>query len=106
MAAYYEFREGYRLVLHDIAERSADFADFSSNVQRFFEECDVVEEARWLEAVEALREQRVKATGALGDLPRESAKSPRCVQIVELKPEQMTPDSNRVDHEYSIPTAA
>jgi hypothetical protein len=73
--AYGNYRTRYREVLFDIATEVDSFETFKLEVEKFFNESDAQEEARWQAAVDALRTGATTTDGPFAALPREPAES-------------------------------
>ena len=57
--AFHEFKKSYLSVLFDSAVECASFADFESDVKRFFSEVNAPNEKVWLNALAAVREGKL-----------------------------------------------
>ncbi|MGA2300634.1 MAG: hypothetical protein ABSG77_08065 [Candidatus Acidiferrum sp.] len=85
MEAFSNFRTSYRTVLFDIAEEASNFDAFKTEVDRFYNEVGECEEARWEEALEALRSGKVIPEEPFSKLPRHKPESRPCkVQVERL----------------------
>lgn len=102
-----KFRERYKIVLYDMAEEASDFATFKTEVERFYTQPDPEEEARWLQAVLAIRHGQVDVESPFDALPRENPeKRPTGVSIQSLhEMQRFTPMDNVLDT-YEFAAAA
>ena len=82
--AFLRFRQAYTEVLLDIVQESKNFDEFRAEVERFFNESDVDEQA-WEEALKAVRDRRIAPPEALAKLPRQSPDSrPARIEVERL----------------------
>lgn len=85
--AFLRFRTVYKETLLDIAEETSTFADFTSEVNRFFDEPDADDEdARlWDKSLEAIRAHDISPPEQFKSLPREKPESkPSKIDIERL----------------------
>ena len=82
----------FRSYLADVAQEANDFAEFKSEVERFFEQCDPDTLREWEEAHAAVRAGRV----TFDQLPRVVilGKPPLEVQVIEIRP---SPERNAIE---------
>lgn len=76
-----DFRQRYKSVLFDIARVSGDFSQFKATVERFFYEVNKPTAKEWDEAVQGVREGKVRADWMLTG----KADAPRHVEVVEVR---------------------
>ena len=102
-----KFRERYKTLLYDIAEEAHDFGAFKAEVERFYAQPDPEEEARWLQAVLAVRHGHLDVEAPFDALPRENPeKRPTGVSIQALhEMQRFTPMDNVLDT-YEFASAA
>lgn len=79
--AFARFRNRYKETLFDIAEENRSFADFRTEIERFFYEADEEEEHRWEEALRIVRAAASPLPEPFCGLPRETP---------ETRPSQIT----------------
>lgn len=108
--AFLRFRNRYKEILFDIAQESADFETFKSEVERFFYEPDADnhDERLWRKALAAIRNMNCKLPGPFSHLPRQAPESnPSTVKVerVDVKDRPFKPSENVVDT-YSVAKAA
>lgn len=112
--AFLRFRNSYKEILFDIAQESATFEDFESEVQRFFQENDAdnEDERTWEASLAAIRDGGCKPPEPFANLPRRSPESSPSFMKVERVDEQakdkrLMPSDNVPDvYAYSFPKAA
>jgi hypothetical protein len=94
-----KFHERYKMVLYDFAEEAMDFSAFKNEVEKFYAQPEPEDEARWLEAVLAIRHGKVAVEPPFSELPRENPeKRPTGVSIQSLNEMQrFTPMDNVLD---------
>jgi predicted RNase H-like HicB family nuclease len=102
--AHLKFVEALKGVLLDIAADMSSFQAFEQQVQKFFKENDRKEEARWREALEAIRSGALRPEAPFSGLPRQSAESDRYVVVQEIEPKALPPVESR--NAFALPTAA
>ncbi len=76
-----EFHKTYTAVLFDIAEDAKDHKVFKAEVDRFFKEINGPTEDEWATAVTEVRAGRITAEAVSEGFPKQSADSPRFVDI-------------------------
>jgi hypothetical protein len=69
--AFLRFKQAHTCVLLDMVQESKGFEEFRTEVERFFNETDIDEQA-WEEALKAVRDGNTAPTGAFSKLPRQS----------------------------------
>lgn len=82
--AFLRFRQAHTQVLLDIVQESKNFDEFRTEVERFFNESDVDEQA-WEEALKAVRDRHIAPPEAFAKLPRQSPDSrPARIEVERL----------------------
>jgi hypothetical protein len=112
--AFLRFRNKYKEILFDIAQESATFADFTSEVERFFNESDAdnEDERLWEQSLTAIRSGACNPPTPFANLPRRSPETnPSFIKIervdAEAKDVRLMPSDNVSDtYAYSAPKAA
>jgi len=101
--AFLRFRQAHTHVLLDIVKESKNFDEFRTEVERFFNESDVDEQA-WEEALKVVRDRHVAPPEAFAELPRQSPDSRPTRIEVERLDGKITPFtvSDNVTITYSI----
>jgi predicted RNase H-like HicB family nuclease len=69
--AFLRFKQAHTYVLLDMVQESKSFDEFRTEVERFFNESDIDEQA-WEEALKAVRDGHTAPTEAFSKLPRQS----------------------------------
>jgi hypothetical protein len=112
--AFLRFRGRYKDILFDIAQESASFEDFETEVERFFNEADAdnEDEHLWDAAFTAVRGAACAPPAPFSNLPRISPEThPSFIKIervdskandIRLKASDNVPDT----YAYSMPKAA
>ena len=112
--AFLRFRNSYKDILFDIAQESATFEDFATEVKRFFNEGDAdnEDEQSWENALTVVRSGACNPPTAFANLPRRSPNTtPSFIKIervdAEAKDLRLMPSDNVSDmYAYSAPKAA
>jgi predicted RNase H-like HicB family nuclease len=82
--AFLRFRQAHKEVLFDIAQDSKNFDEFRAEVERFFNEGDIDEQA-WENALKAVRDSNVAPPEPFSKLPRQSPDSrPPRIEVERL----------------------
>jgi hypothetical protein len=82
--AFLRFRQAHTQVLLDMVQESKNFDEFRTEVERFFNESDVDEQA-WEEALKAVRDRHIAPPEAFAKLPRQSPDSrPARIEVERL----------------------
>jgi predicted RNase H-like HicB family nuclease len=82
--AFLRFRQAHTQVLLDIVQESPNFDEFRTEVERFFNENDVDEQA-WEEALKAVRDAQIAPPEPFSKLPRQSPDSrPARIEVERL----------------------
>jgi len=82
--AFLRFRQAHTEVLLDMVQESKSFDEFRAEVERFFNESDVDEQA-WEEALKAVRDRHISPPEAFAKLPRQSPDSrPPRIEVERL----------------------
>lgn len=82
--AFLRFKQAHTYVLLDMVQESKTFDDFRAEVERFFNEGDVDEEA-WEDALKAVRDGHTSPPEAFSKLPRQSPDSrPARIEVQRL----------------------
>jgi predicted RNase H-like HicB family nuclease len=82
--AFLRFRQAHTQVLLDIVQESRSFDEFRAEVERFFNESDIDEQA-WEEALKAVRDGHIAPPEAFSNLPRQSPDSrPARIEVERL----------------------
>jgi hypothetical protein len=74
--AFLRFRQAHTQVLLDVVQESKSFDEFRAEVERFFNESDIDEQA-WEEALKAVRDNHIAPPEPFCKLPRQSPKPAR-----------------------------
>jgi hypothetical protein len=106
--AYLRFRNRYKEVLFDISGESKDFESFRQETERFYYEPDAVEEQRWEDAFQALRNGTVVPREPfVCALPKENPESrPSQIAIARLDEVKRFQASDNVSDTYVMAAAA
>ena len=112
--AFLRFRGAYKEILFGIAQESRTFEDFSSEVERFFNESDAdnEDERLWERALSAIRSGACPPPSPFANLPRRAPEThPSFIKIervdAEAKDLRLMPSDNVADtYAYSVPKAA
>ena len=82
--AFLRFRQAHKNVLFDIAHESKTFDEFRTEVERFFNEGDIDEQA-WENALKAIRDGHLVPPEPFSKLPRQSPDSrPARIEVERL----------------------
>jgi predicted RNase H-like HicB family nuclease len=82
--AFLRFKQAHTYVLLDMVQESKSFDEFRTEVERFFNERDLDEQA-WEEALKAVRDGHTAPVGAFAKLPRQSPDSrPARIEVERL----------------------
>jgi predicted RNase H-like HicB family nuclease len=82
--AFLRFRQAHTQVLLDIVQESKNFDEFRSEVERFFNETDLDEQA-WEEALKTVRDKHIAPPETFSNLPRQSPDSrPARIEVERL----------------------
>ncbi len=82
--AFLRFKQAHTNVLLDMVQESKNFDEFRTEVERFFNESDIDEQA-WEEALKAVRDGHTAPTEAFSKLPRQSPDSrPARIEVERL----------------------
>ncbi|MGB8979061.1 MAG: hypothetical protein WCC32_15340 [Terriglobales bacterium] len=82
--AFLRFRQAHTNVLLDIVQESKTFAEFRTEVERFFDDIDVDEHA-WEEALKTVRDGHIEPPEPFSKLPRQSPDSrPPRIEVERL----------------------
>lgn len=104
--AYLRFRNRYKAVLFDVAAECENYESFKKEIERFYQEPDDVEEARWEEAVKSIRSGSVIPEPPFCDLPKEPPESrPSTIGVMRLDSEQRFQPSDNVSDRYVMAAA-
>ena len=95
-AAYTAFRKALMEVLFDIATEARDFYAFRTVAKQFFDEVNEPNLADWERARADVKDGKVTIDG----LPRETAESPRRIEIFEKK--QFAAKNNTTDPHATV----
>lgn len=84
--AFLNFRSSYKEVLFDIADECEDYDSFKTEVERFFHEPDHLEEEKWNNAYQLLKDGKVEPEPPFfSALPKQSPESrPTAIDVTRL----------------------
>lgn len=106
--AHAAFREAYRKVLFDISGLSENYEAFRAEVERFYEEPDEEDAARWVAAARAIRDGALTPEAPFSELPRVKAEEHCCkltVERLDVARRPFSPADNTVDS-YAVAAEA
>jgi hypothetical protein len=112
--AFLRFRGRYKDILFDIAQESASFEDFETEVERFFNEADAdnEDERLWEVAFTAVRSAVCAPPAPFSNLPRSNPEThPSFIKVERVDAQAkdkrlMASDNVRDTYAYSVPKAA
>jgi hypothetical protein len=105
--AFHRFRARYKTLLFDVAEEANDFESFKSEVERFYNQPDPEEEARWAAAFQAIRSGGVTIEPPFTELPKESPeKRPTGVFVQPLHQVKRFSSSDNIQELTELAAAA
>ena len=105
--SYSKFRVAFKAYLIDTAAFAPTFESFKAEVERFFYERDEVEEQRWHDAGQAIRQGKVEIEAPFTDLKREPEPRPVGISVERLdkQAQVFTPADNVLDSFALAPAA-
>lgn len=107
LEAFRKFRERYKTLLFDFAQDFSDFESFKAEVERFYNQPDPEEEARWVAAFEAIRAGKVAIEPPFTDLPKESPENrPTGVFVQPLHQMKRFTASDNIQEKTELAAAA
>lgn len=93
---YANLHAAFKSVLFDIAAEASTYHQFKEAVERFFNEVDAAEEARWTEARTAIRSGALVPEQPISALPKESkqARGRMAVERLDEQARKFSPKDN------------
>jgi predicted RNase H-like HicB family nuclease len=99
--AFLRFKQAHTQVLLDVVQESKNFDEFRAEVERFFNESDIDEQA-WEEALKTVRDKHISPPEPFSRLPRQSPRPARIeVERLDARIKPFTVSDN-VTIAYSI----